>query len=214
MIQVVTIDEHEIFRAGLRAILGTVTDMEISAEASTLHEALSVVATTRVDVLVAGLSSAGCAGMELLRRHKLEHPTLRVIVVATHDSAEYVRLAIKAGAAGYLTKECSSAQVIAAVRRVAGGGVHLDQHCVESLLSRLFDGDEPLGHEALSARELDVFLRIAGGQSCTKIASELSRSVKTISAHKARIMDKMHLASTAQLVQYAIAHRLVSTYRE
>lgn len=214
MIQVVTIDEHEIFRAGLRAILGTVIDMEISAEASTFKEALSVLATTPVDVLVAGLSSAGCAGMELLRRLRQEHPTLRVIVVPAHTSAEFVRLAIKAGAAGYLTKDCSSAEVIAAVRKVSSGGLHLEQHCFEGLLSELFDVGELLGHQALSSRELDVFMRIADGQSCTKIASELSRSIKTISSHKARIMDKMHLASTAQLVQYAIAHRLVATCRE
>lgn len=215
MIQVVTVDEYEIFRIGLRAILDTATDIEVSAEASTVQEARTIIAANRVDVLVTGLSSADCAGMELLRRLKQEHPTLRVVVVTAHSSAEYVRIAIKAGAAGYLTKECSCAQVIAAVRKVSGGGIHLNQTCSDSLLSQLFDEREPLGHQSLSTRELDVFLRIANGQTCTKIASDLSRSVKTISSHKARIMDKMHLQSTAQLVQYAVAHRLIAaTYRE
>jgi DNA-binding NarL/FixJ family response regulator len=210
MIQVVTIDEYEIFRIGLRAILNTATDIEVSAEASTVQEARTIIAGNRVDVLVTGLSSAGCAGMELLRRLKEEHPTLRVVVVITHSSADYVRIAIMAGAAGYLTKECTCAQVIAAVRKVAGGGIHLDQTCSDGLLSELYDGCEPIGHQSLSKRELDVFLRIANGQTCTKIASDLSRSVKTISSHKARIMDKMHLKSTAQLVQYAVAHSLVA----
>lgn len=214
MIQVVTIDEHEIFRAGLRAILSTTSDIKISGEASTLQEALRLITAIQVDVLVTGLSSAGCAGMELLRRIRQEHPTLRVLVITAHTSVEYVRLAIKAGAAGYLTKDCSSAEVIAAVRKVSSGGRHLDQHCVEGLLSHVSAGHEPLGHQALSSKELDVFLRIAAGQSCTKIASELSRSIKTISSHKARIMDKMQLQSTAQLVQYAVVHRLIATYRE
>lgn len=215
MIQVVTVDESDIFRAGLRAILESVTDIKVLAEASTIQEARNVIATNTVDVLVTGLWSAGCAGMDLLRRLKHEHPSLRVVVVAAHSSAEYMRIAIKTGAAGYLTKERSAAQVIAAVRKVAVGGIHLDQNFVDGLLSQLFEGNEPLGHQSLSARELDVFLRIANGQTCTKIASDLSRSVKTISSHKARIMDKMHLQSTAQLVQYAVAHGLLpARYRK
>lgn len=214
MIQVITIDEHEIFRAGLCAILGTATDIKIAAEASTFGEALPLLAANRVDVAVTGLSLGGGAGMELLRRAKQEHPNLRVLVVAAHTSAEHLHLAIKAGASGYLTMECSSAQIIVAVRKVAEGGLYIAPHIAEELLLQLFDDHEPSGHKALSDRELDVFLRIANGQSCTKIASELSRSIKTISSHKAHIMDKMNLESTAQLVQYAVVHKLIAAYQE
>lgn len=213
MIQVIAIDEHEIFRAGLSAILGTATDIKIVGEASTLREARPLIGAIRVDVAVTGLSSRECAGMELVRRAKQERPNLRVLVVTAHTSAEHLHLAIKAGAAGYLTRDSSSAQIIVAVRKVAQGGFYLAPHIAEGLLLQLFDGHEPLGHQALSNRELDIFLRIANGQSCTKIASELSRSIKTISSHKAHIMDKMHLESTAQLVQYAVVHKLIAAYR-
>lgn len=213
MIQVIILDEHETFRVGLRAILSTVNDMKIAAEATTLREALSLLAASHVDVLVTGLSSAGCAGMDLLRRRKQDHPDLIVLVVTSDPSAEYLRLAVKAGVTGYLTRECSPAQIISALRKVAGGGMHLAQHFADGLLSQLICGHEAVGHQMLSTREFDVFLRIANGQTCTKIAHELSRSVKTISSHKARIMEKMHLESTAQLVQYAVVHKLMAEYR-
>lgn len=140
MIQVIIIDENEVFRVGLRAILGTATDMKTAAEASTLREALVHITAIRVDVIVTGLSSTGCAGMELLRHLKKEHSSLRVIVVTAQTSAEFVRLALKAGVAGYLTRDCSSAEIIGAVQKVAGGGIHRAQHFADGLRSKLFDG--------------------------------------------------------------------------
>ncbi len=212
MIRVFTVDEHEVFRIGLKAIFADTSDIRVVGEAGRTGDALSLISLGKSDVLILEISSVGSKGMELIRQARQKCPRVAVLVLTAQIDEEYANRALKAGATGFLTKHSSPAEICEAVRKVASGRVHVSDEIAEHLMLQLCDLHKQYGHQELSTRELDVFLRLAVGKGCTEIAKELSLSVKTISTHKARIMDKLQLTSTAELVQYAIAHKLVEVY--
>jgi DNA-binding NarL/FixJ family response regulator len=159
-------------------------------------------------VLVLDLSMPGRSGMELIKLARAEKPQLRILVLSMHQEMQYAVRAIKTGASGYLTKESAPAQLVQALRKIAGGGAYISTEVAEQLALGAMPGAAAAAHEALSAREFEVFRLLATGVSVTDVAGRLAVSVKTVSSHKANLMQKMGLTNQSDLLRYAIRHGL------
>lgn len=208
MIRVVIADDHQILREGLRQLLEAAGDIEVVGEAGDGAETLARVRSDAFDVLVLDLSMPGRSGMDLIRQVAEERPRLRVLVLSMHEEHQYAVRAIRAGAAGYLTKETASSDLVAAIRKVAAGGAYVTPSVAEHLALDAMPGARAASHETLSDREFEVFRLLVAGETVSAIAARLCLSAKTISTHKARLMEKLGVASTADLVRYAMRHRL------
>ena len=208
MIRVVIADDHTILREGLKQLLAAASDIEIVGEARDGFEALTLAREVDFDVLLADLSMPGRSGMELIRQVKSEKPKLRVLVLSMHAERQYAMRAVKAGASGYLTKDSAATQLVAAIRKVAGGGAFISAEVAEELALSAMPHAEGPPHASLSDREYQVFQLLVAGKSVSDIAAGLNLSAKTVSTHKARLMEKMGLANQTELVRYAIRHRL------
>ena len=209
MIRIVIADDHTIVREGLKQLLGAAGDIAVVGEARDGHEVLKQVRETDFDLLLLDMSMPGKSGIELIKLVRSEKPKVRVLVLSMHEEHQYAVRAIRAGASGYLTKESASVQLVAAIRKVAAGGAFISAAVAEQLaLGAMPDVEGPL-HGALSDREFQVFRMLAEGKSISDIALRLSLSVKTVSTHKANILHKMSMATSGDLIRYAIAHRLV-----
>ena len=208
MIRVVIADDHQILREGLRQLLLAAGDMEVAGEAADGHAVLHAIRTLDFDVLLLDMSMPGKSGVELIKQVKAEKPKLRILVLSMHEEHQYAVRAIRAGASGYLTKESAASQLTAAIRKVAAGGAFITPEVAERLaLDVMPRSDAPL-HEALSDREYQVFRLLVEGVSVSDIAAQLHLSGKTVSTHKARLMDKLQVESNADLVHYAVRHGL------
>ena len=208
MIRVVIADDHTILREGLKQLLQATEDFEVVGEAGDGHEVLHQVRTREFDVLLLDLSMPGKSGMELIKQVKAERPKLRVLVLSMHEEHQYAVRAIRSGASGYLTKESASTQLVTAIRKVAGGGAFISAEVAEQLaLSAMPNAEGPL-HGSLSDREYQVFRLLVAGEGVTQIAAQLNLSVKTVSTHKARLMEKLGIDNAAELVRYALKHGL------
>ena len=209
MIRVVIADDHTIVREGLKQILSAAGDLAVVGEAQNGHEVLERVRGLDFEVLLLDMSMPGKSGIELIKQVHAEKPKLRVLVLSMHEEEQYAVRAIKAGAAGYLTKDSASSQLVSAIRKVAAGGAFITESVAQQLaLGAMPQTDGPL-HSALSDREFQVFRELVSGKAVSEIAAELNLSVKTVSTHKARIMQKMNMNNPAELIRYAIHHRLV-----
>ena len=210
MIRVLLADDHTLVREGLRQLLGTAPGIEVAGEAANGDEALALVKANDYDLAVLDLSMPGLAGIDLVKRVKLEKPKLRILVLSMHGEQQYAARALKAGASGYLTKDSASAQLVGAIRKIAAGGVHISEAAAAQLVAS--KGSAHAGdaapHTRLSNREFEVFRLLVEGLGPTDIADRLHLSVKTVSTHKTRILEKMGMQSTADLVRYAVEHKL------
>jgi len=209
MIRIVLADDHTIVREGLKQLLGAAADFEVVAEAANGHEALAHVRALDFDVLLLDMSMPGKSGIDLIRQVHAEKPKLKMLVLSMHEEHQYAVRAIRAGASGYLTKESASKQLVDAIRKVASGGAFISAEVAQQLALGAMPGATGPLHGKLSDREYQVFLLIARGKSISDIAEGMSLSVKTVSTHKANILQKMSLATTGDLIRYALAHRLV-----
>ena len=209
MIKVLLADDHTLVREGLRHILQSVSGFEVSGEACDSASTIALIRSTDAHVLVLDLSMPGRNGIELIRQIKDEKPGLRILVLTMHAEQQYAVRAFKAGAAGYLTKESAATELVGAVTKVASGNVFVSLAMAERFAQNLNEPVEALPHQRLSDREFDVFQRIVSGQSITQIANELCVSVKTISTHKTRILEKMQMPNENGLIRYAIRHKLL-----
>lgn len=209
MIRIVLADDHTIVREGIGQLLAAQDDLQVVAEARDGHEVMKHVRELAFDVLLLDMSMPGQSGVALIKQVKAEKPKLRVLVLTMHEEHQYAVRAIRAGASGYLTKEGAGAQLVAAIRKVAGGGAYISAEVAEQLaLAAMPDAAGP-PHTLLSDREFQVFRMIAAGQPVSEIAERLNLSVKTVSTHKANILHKMGMSTPAELVRYAITHRLI-----
>jgi DNA-binding NarL/FixJ family response regulator len=207
MIRVLLADDHQIVRDGLRRILGPQSGFEVAGEAASGDEALALVRAHDYDVAVLDMSMPGLSGLDLVKRLKAERPRLKILVLSMHGEQQYAARALKAGAAGYLNKDSAAEQLVGALRKIAAGGVHVSEAAAAGLILAGSEGGPP--HERLSDREFEVFKQLAGGASPTDIARRLNVSVKTVSTHKTRIQEKLGLGGTAELVRYALEHKLL-----
>ena len=209
MIRVLLADDHAIVRAGLKEILADTGDITVAGEATNGQEVMAQVRGHDYDVAVLDMSMPGRSGIELIKLIKSEKPKLRVLVLSMHSEQQYAVRALKAGASGYLTKEVAADQLVAAIRRIAAGGAYVSPETAERLVLDTAPQAGAASHTRLSDREYQVFQMIARGVSVTGIARELSLSVKTVSTHKTRVMEKMGLANQAELIRYALEHKLL-----
>jgi DNA-binding NarL/FixJ family response regulator len=204
MIRVLIADDHKIVRDGLKRILAATTDVHAAAEAASGEETLAAVKGQDFDVVMLDMSMPGLSGLDLIKRLRIEKPKVRILVLSMHGEQQYAARVLKAGAAGYLNKDSAAELLLSAIRKIAAGGMHIPEGAAAGLLA----GDKP-AHEALSDREFEVLRLLVGGLGPTEIAERLHLSVKTVSTHKTRILEKLNLGSTAELVRYALEQKLV-----
>ena len=210
MIRILIADDHDILRAGLKHILHDTGDIVVAGEACDGHQALSQVRTGQWDALVLDLSMPGKSGIELIKQIKGEFPRLPILILSMHKEDLYAVRALKAGASGYLCKDSAEALLAQAIRKVVGGGLFVNQAVAEKLAMDMLTGaGNGAPHNRLTDREYQVFMLLARGLGVTDIGRELNLSVKTISTHKTRIQEKMNLANNADLIHYAIRHKLI-----
>ena len=209
MIRIVVADDHAIVREGLKQLLSAASDLSVVGEAENGHEVLARVRALDFDVLLLDMSMPGKSGIDLIKQVHAEKPKLRIRVLSMHEEEQYAVRAIKAGACGYLTKDSASAQIVSAIRKVAGGGAFITDSVAQQLALGAMPETQGPPHSALSDREFQVFRELVSGKAVSDIAAQLNLSVKTVSTHKARIMQKMNMSNPAELIRYAIHHRLV-----
>ena len=208
MIRVLVADDHPVVRIGLREILARQRDIAVLGEAGTGAEVCKLVAQKTWDVVVLDVTLPDRSGLEVLKEIKRERPKLPVLILSAYPEEEYAVRALRAGAAGYVTKKASPEELVRAVRRLAQGLRYMSPAAAEELIGALGNGLDQAPHERLSDREYQVLCLLGSGKSVGQIAQELERSVKTISTYRARILEKMEMQSNAQLVHYVLQRRL------
>lgn len=209
MIRIVIADDHAIVRAGLKQMFAIMPDMEVVAEAVDGDGAMETLRHTRCDVLLLDLNMPGISGPELIARLKAHWAAQPILVLSMHDTAQVALRALKAGADGYVTKDSEPEVLLAAIRKVAAGGRFISSEVAQQMaLLATTTGDLQL-HNALSTREFDVFKCLIKGLGVNDIAGQLSISNKTVSTHKARLLEKMRMTSVAELTRYAMDNQLL-----
>jgi len=209
MITVVIADDHAVVRRGLREILAEESDMEIGGEASTAQELLELVRERPWDAVVLDISLPGRSGLEVLAELKQERPTLPVLIHTMHPEDQFALRALRAGAAGYLTKDSAATELVKALRKIVSGGKYVGAALAEALAGRMDPSAVDVPHQALSDREFEVFRLLASGKTVSHIADQLSLSVKTISTYRARILKKMKMKNNAELMRYGLQYKVV-----
>ena len=202
-------DDHPIFRAGLKEILGKEKDVEVIGEADNGRKALELARKQRWDVVLLDLTMPGTDGLETLQELRREQPKLPVLILSAHPEDQLALRLLKAGAAGYLTKDKAPEVLLAAVRKVLRGEKYISESLAAKVTLDVVTGAKPALHEALSHREYQVMRMIAAGKAIKEIAAELFLSVRTVSTYRARLLEKMKMKTNADLIRYALQHNLV-----
>ena len=209
MIRLLIADDHPIVREGLKRLVADCPDMQLVGEAVNGTEILGKTESVGVDVLLLDISMPGPGFLETMRRLRVERPGVRVLVLSVHPEDLYAVRALRAGAAGYVTKEHSPEELAEAIRRVYQGRRYVSPSLAERLAVELGPDAEKLPHQRLSDREYQVLCRLGAGNGVSEIASELGVSPKTVSTYRTRVIEKMQLSTNADLIRYAIEHKLV-----
>jgi DNA-binding NarL/FixJ family response regulator len=209
MIKILIADDHAVVRRGLKQIVSETPDIIVTGEASTGYEVLDKVRGNDYDAVILDISMPGGDGLNILKQIKKEKPKIPILVLSVHPEDQYAVRALKAGAAGYLTKDSAPGELISAIRRVSCGRKYVSSQLAEKLA---FDLETDRGkqlHEKLSDREYQVLCMMSSGKMAKEIATDLCLSVKTISTYRSRILEKMRMKNNAELTHYAIKHGLI-----
>jgi DNA-binding NarL/FixJ family response regulator len=209
MIRVLIADDHAVVRKGLRHIISSTEDLCVGDEAADGEEAISFISRNPYGVVLLDISMPGRNGLDILKQIRLHKPKLPVLMLSMHAEEDYAVRCLRAGAAGYLTKDSPAEEIVFAVRKVARGGRYLTPSLVDKLPFVWESLPEEPFHGQLSDREFQVLCMLAGGKTTTEIADELSLSLQTVSTYKARILEKMKMPSMAHVIRYAIENGLV-----
>ncbi|HET7380202.1 MAG TPA: response regulator transcription factor [Gaiellales bacterium] len=210
MIRVVIADDHPLVRAGLRQVLADEPGIEVVGEAADGDETVAVLRATEPDVVLLDITMPGAPFPGLLRLLRSAFPRVDVLIVTMHGEDQFAVRAMKEGAAGYLTKQQPPQEVINAIKQIASGGRYLTAAVAERAAAAL-DGNAPrLPHERVSRREYEVLCMIGLGKSVKQIAIELGVSPKTVSTHRARLLRKMRLKTSAELIRYVLQYGLTA----
>lgn len=208
-IHVLIADDHAIVRQGLRQILSETDDLIVTGEADDGTEALQLARQQTWDVFLLDVSMPNRNGIDTLKQLKKEFPRLPVLILSMHPEEQYAVRALKAGASGYLTKQSAPEQLVTVIRQVAGGKKYLSPAVAQQLVEALSDDSEKRPHERITDREYQVLIMIAAGNTLTQIAEKLNLGVATVSTYRARLLEKMTLKSTADLIRYGLENGLV-----
>jgi two-component system, NarL family, invasion response regulator UvrY len=210
MIRIGLVDDHTIVRAGLKQYISEQVDLRVVGEAANGMEALALVRTGEVDVLLLDLSMPDQSGVDALAAIKARFPDLPVLILSGYPEAHYATHLLRLGASGYLNKECEPEEIIQAIRTVARGRKYISSQVAELLANNLGkQSADKLPHERLSDREFQVFLRLAKGETVGDMASSMSLSVKTVSTYRTRVLEKLSLNSNSDLTYYAMTNGLI-----
>ena len=209
MLRVAIVDDHEIVRAGFREILAGEVGIAVAFEAASGEEALAALRETACDVLLLDLALPGQSGVDVLRAVRQRQPELRVLVLTGYPEERYALAMIRNGADGYLCKECGRDELLRAVRTVAQGRRYVSLHVAELLADEVAGNGPAPPHQQLSERELQVFLRLARGESVSAIGEALHLSIKTVSTYRSRLLEKLGVSSNAELAAYALRNGLM-----
>lgn len=210
MLTIAIVDDHQIVRAGFREMLADELGVELAFEAASGEAALDMVRSRHCDVMLLDLSLPGMSGVDTLREMRQRHPEVRVLVLSGFPEERYALSMLRNGADGYLCKDCAREDLLLAIRAVAAGRRYVSPRTAELLADEMTGASQGAPHDALSERELQVFLRLAAGESVSDIADDLHLSVKTISTYRTRLLEKLRVSSNAELASYAIRHGLVA----
>lgn len=209
MISVMIADDHAIVRQGLKQILSETDDIKVTGEAETGFQAVKIARQQDFDVMLLDISLPDRNGIEILKQIKKDRPYLAVLMLSMHNEHEFAIRALKAGAAGYLTKQSAPAQLVVAIRQVAAGNKYVSPAVAQELANIInVDADKPL-HATLSDREYQTLCFIAAGKTLSEISSEMFLSPKTVSVYRARLLEKLKLTNNSELIRYAIKNKLV-----
>ncbi|MBX3615862.1 response regulator transcription factor [Nitrosomonas sp.] len=209
MINVLIADDHALFRDGLKRIFSETDDIEVVAEAVDGKDIIKKTREYKWDVALLDINLPDMNGLDILKRIITANASSCVLVLSMYPEEEYAIRAIRSGASGYMTKDSPTDQLINVIRRLSKGGKYVNPELAEKLLFNPSLDSEEMLHTTFSDREFHVFKLIVAGESLTSIANKLSLSVKTVSTYRSRILEKMNMKNNAQLVRYAIQHKLV-----
>jgi two-component system invasion response regulator UvrY len=209
MINILIADDHVLVREGLKKVIKSGPGLVIAGEASNASEALKFLDKQQVDVLVLDISMPGKTGLDLLKDVKILYPDLPVLILSMHSEERYAIRALKSGAAGYITKESAADELVKAILKVNNGGKYISASLAERLASELVAPQSKEPHELLSDREFQVMCEIASGKSSNEIADKLSLGLSTVNTYRSRILAKLNLKSTTELIRYAVKHSLI-----
>lgn len=209
MINVLAVDDHMIFREGIKKVLSAVTDIQVIKDAGNGKEALQALKTGIYDVVLLDLALPDMEGVNLLRRIKQEVPDLPVLVLSFFPEEQYAIRVLKEGASGYLTKESVPKDLIQAIRKASDGGKYVSAALAERLAETVTGEKENLPHEMLSKREFQIFSMIAAGKSVKEMAYELDLARTTVTSYRTRIFDKLNSKTNADLIRYAVENQLL-----
>jgi DNA-binding NarL/FixJ family response regulator len=208
VIRVLIVDDHAIVRQGLKSILSDTQDLVIAGEAENSTRALHLIRESEFDVVLMDVNMPDRNGIDTLKLVKKEYPRLPVLMLSMHSEDQYAIRALRAGAAGYLSKQSAPELLVSAIRQVAAGKKYVSATLAEQLAEAITEDDRP-PHERLSDREYQTLCMIASGKTLTQIGEELNLSVKTVSVYRARLLEKMKLKNNAELTHYGLKHGLV-----
>lgn len=209
MIRVILADDHGVVREGIRRLLEERNGISVVAEAASVPELLEKLSKTPTDVLVLDIAMPGPGIVETLRQVQAIQPRARPLVLTAHPESDYAVRVLRAGAAGYLTKDRSLEQLVDAIRRVYRGGMYVSPSLGEALALRLGRDGGEAGHAALSDREFEVLKGLSEGETLKAIAARMKLSPKTVTTYRSRILQKLGLRSNADLVRYSMEHGLM-----
>jgi DNA-binding NarL/FixJ family response regulator len=209
MIRIGIVDDHTIVRTGLRQFLSEQVDFRVTGEAANGKEAIELARQGEVDVLLLDISMPDQGGIDALAAIKARRPDLPVLILSGFPEAHYATTLLRQGASGYLNKECDPEEIATAIRTVARGRRYITATVAELLADGMSGGTEKLPHEVLSERELQVFLRLAKGETVGHIADSMFLSAKTVSTYRARVLEKLKLETNSDLTYYALKNGLI-----
>lgn len=210
MIRVILADDHDVVRKGIKLVLSEDPSIEVVGEAKTGAEVIGLISKNKCDVLLMDISMPGMSGLDVLSEIRRSDKTLPVVFLSMHPEEHYAVRAVRSGAAGYITKDSPPESLLKAVKKVASGGRYITSSLAERLADALVSSDDRPLHEFLSERESQILRLIGAGKSPSEIADMLCLSIKTVSTYKTRIMQKMGLKSSAELIRYAVENKLVN----
>jgi DNA-binding NarL/FixJ family response regulator len=209
MTRILLVDDHPLVRQGIRQVLTAAFHSAVVGEASNAEEGMAEIRSSDWDVMVLDLTLPGTSGLDLLKDLRRERPTLPVLILSMHPPDQFARRAMNAGASGYLTKDSPPTELVKAVGEVIAGRRYLNPAVIEELVTNSQPERSQRPHETLSDREYQVLRMIASGLTVSQAAVRLSLSVKTVSTYRSRVLEKMGMKTTAEMMHYGIQHHLV-----
>jgi two-component system, NarL family, invasion response regulator UvrY len=209
MIKVFIADDHTLIREGIKNLIGLETDIKLVGETSDPYSVIDTINKTKCDILILDISMPGKSGLDILKEIKIAQIDVKVLMMTMLPEEQFARRALKSGAAGYLTKDSASEEIITAIRKIANGRKYVSPSLAEKLAEALDESIEKEPHEILSDREFQILRLIAQGKSQTEIGEELAISTSTVNTYRSRILEKLNLHSNADIIHFAYKHKLI-----